>query len=287
MRYVVKSLLLLLGILVAVGAVLYFVRYIIAPPSKLEADDVVVEPLTELVDSYHPSATDINAQTDSLASIVDRLTVFRMDSLITDDLHDEMLASVLSTQSKAFIAWSQSRFSQHVWDKADHDIMRRTAADLQAYTFADKSSRALSNSDVNAIQTGVLDVLALYDEAWKAARQTDFHNGETNIARARSFINRPYISNCDALMKALADVPEKVTRTHYWYIRNLIDRDLGYPSRYSSYYDFSDKIPDIRAEISKFSYANYGVNKYEYVNKLNDMLSNYIDNGQRYFNRNW
>jgi len=279
----IKTSLLVIAILVAIGGVLFFFKTIVAPPSNVEQTDVYTPDVEKFVVGYVESKPESDFKSDEgkFRGTVDRISIFHSDGLISAAKRDEFLQKAVGTHFGRFNDWAFMKFNNKVWRSADHAEMRRVIRELRGYDVENGTKSALT-ADQDYKLSEIEGIISDYNKAWRASRNTYFGNAPRNIEEAKKYRSKPYISNCTALMKALDEMPRKVMLSHYSHVLQKV-KTLGWLSSFPNRKAFNERVGVVWADIYQFKKAGYGgVHKADYESILDKYMNEYTSAAANY-----
>ena len=101
-----KSLILAIAIAIAIGSVLFFVRYVVSPPEEISAEatakDIFNPNLKDVVSAYNPDSLSLKDAEIKFDALIDRANIFIDDKLISDKkVYDNVITAPSSTALSA------------------------------------------------------------------------------------------------------------------------------------------------------------------------------------------
>lgn len=248
MKTSIKILLLVVFIAAAVFGVLFYAKTRVAPPSDIETADQY-SPVADSICKAFDSATDPTMAADTYASSVDMIRQLYRENAIAQSGADSYLSRLANRYAHIISMQANKVFSGSVWPDASLTQLRNLVATQKQAKLTNGSSalNATGNNDLD----GVLSVLNDYDAAWRAARNTRFKDVSTakkQIDEAERYRNKSPLSNNTQLVQSLAQVREKVEKSHYSHLVALKNALRDY-STYWTWNDYDQKrmIPFDRA----------------------------------------
>lgn len=214
---ITKVIIIALALVLAVGAVLYFLRTIVRPPENIRVENVHSSDIIQLSDSYHPDTMILLDAEKMFDMIVDRADLYKNDELIDQGTYDKAISTAAIELSSAFVHWSKSKFQQSVWQKSEHLEMKRIISKLRNITVEDGSKKALDENSLSSL-TDIEDIIAKYNLAWSLARNTtfkDYDDASLKCKKAKGFASNPYLKNCKMLANALNDLDKNLENSCY------------------------------------------------------------------------
>jgi hypothetical protein len=245
---IVKSLILAFAIAVAVGGVLFFIQTVVSPPDSIKQVEVHATDLQQFSASYNPGAMNLSEAEKMLDAIIDRATIYKIDSLIGQKVYDEAVGTSATRFAKTFVDWSFSKFRQSVWKSSDHNKMKKLINKLRGI-IDQKSKYALPDS-IKTIES----VIKNYNSAWTAAKDTKFvryEDVEKKCDAADKYLEKDYLKNCKSLVNAINSVRKKLEISRYHQLKAQVDK-LQYLDSFKSKDDYDNSSKDVSTELGTF-----------------------------------
>ena len=228
---VLKSIILAIALVIAIGSVLGFIRYVVNPPEDISAratqDDIFNPDLKNFVNKYAPDSMSLADAETSFDALVDRVNIYHNDGLVTDaNVYDDAISQSAEKFAKSVISWSFSKFNQSIWNSNDHRIMLRLVAKLRKVNLANGEEKALNSSTLASL-TEIETTINEYKKAWRVTNKTIFsdYQNVTNVRNeARTYATNKYLRNCTALLNALNMLGQKQERSCYNQLFYTVER---------------------------------------------------------------
>ena len=279
---ITKSIVLAVAVAIAVGSVLIFIKYVVNPPAdvsaKATAADVFNPNLKDMVDAFHPDSLSLNDAEVAYNAIVDRISIYKNDELVTDEKTlDNTIVEASEKFSKTFIAWSLDKFNKSSWKTADHSIMLRIIEKMRKVSIEGGSKKALSAETLSSL-TEIESVIGDYKKAWGVARQTSFSSYQNVVSvrnEARTYVNKKYLGNCTDLVNALNVIGERQENSCYHQLRTTVER-LQYLYYFENRNAYNTESKRIYALIKDFKDTNaFGFSTANHAQTLANLQDSY------------
>lgn len=225
MKTSIKILLLVVFIAGAVFSVLYYAKTRVSPPSAIETTDQYT-PVADSLYKALDAAPDFASATVEYAKTCDMLRQLNRESALDQTSVDQYLSRAANRYAQAIRQYGFRIFAGSEWPESTLKELRSLIAGQKQMKLLN-GSPALSEtgkSELNAVQK----VLADYDAAWNAARNTAFKNVENarkQINTANEYLRLSPINNCTRLHAELEKVTERVANNHYSHIASFVRGD--------------------------------------------------------------
>lgn len=276
-----KSLVLAIALAVAVGGVLFFVRYIVSPPESISAmatsKDVFQPDLENVVKQYEPSEVNLKDAEVALDAIVDRAYLYWGDSLITDySIIDKIKTQSANKFAKFFHSWAINKFEQNIWYTSDHATMLRLSNKLEKMGVNDVNRKSLYEIE---------NVISNYNRAWHICKNSVFvsyENTSNAVKEANSYKNEKYLTNCTNLKNALSAVGRNLEKSRYNQLYNEVDK-LGKLENFRYESDYKEESSRIGKLVEDFKKSKaFGVSTETDATILAEKQDRY-DKSARYY----
>lgn len=268
MKTAYKVIILVLFAIGAITGVFIFAKTQVAPPEGVEPIDQYSKALTSASGSLNSAGLDIDAQRTAYLAMDDKIKRYLAEEVVTATQADNVRKTIDGTYGGQLTAFGFDLFSKSVWP--DSDIKKLVS-------YMDELGRdVLTTGDVAAPQTFFTNANELkyivdkYNKALALSRNTGFGNvnsARERINRAREYKNDTYLRNNVALVEALDKVPEKISDSHYEYVKGLLGELKNYMAYSETYYN------------DLFNKANAAVKEYRDTNLYKNKKS--IDQAER------
>ena len=226
-----KILILVGAIAVAIGGVLYFVKYVVSPPEDISAvatsKDVFNPNIQGSVAAFNPDSLNLKDAEIVFDALVDRAIIFIDDELIVDiSVYDDAISESAEIFTKTFIAWSIDKFKKTSWNTNDHETMLRLITKMRNVSNHEGSQRALSQSTLSSLAE-IESVVSDYKKALDVTRKTTFSSYQNALSvcnEAKSYATRKYLSNCTNLVNSLNTIGEKQENSRFIQLHQMVER---------------------------------------------------------------
>ena len=283
MKITVKIFLLLLFAVVAVGAVLVFIKTQVAPPGNVKFHDQYGSPLSATVATVDDK--DFPENTSNFRKAHHKVSFMNREGIITDNQSDSLITRIDTVYGSSLLDYAYLMFNSSIWPDEKIDLVSNTIAELRADKLT-HGEPAITASIDNEF-AGVDRIIADYRAAWEFTGDTAF----TNVADASQKINnietirrQPFLANNSDLMAALGRMPGAINKAHYVYLEKEIDK-LGTYRNYSQE-DFNRIIqPQVNAALNEYDAVNiYGPGKIP-LGPLEGKIRSYLLDAYEYYDR--
>lgn len=284
-----KSLILAVAIAIAIGSVLFFVRYVVSPPEDISAEatakDVFCPNLKEFVGAYNPDSLSLKDAEVKFDALIDRANIFIDDKLISDKkIYDNVITESSEKFAKSFTAWAFSKFSMSIWSNGDHETMLRLIAKMRKVSIEEGSKKALSPNTLSTL-TEIETVINNYKYAWSVTKNIRFTSYQDVVSirkTTRTYATKKYLSNCTNLVDALNAVGKKQEKSCYSQLCGKVKR-LKYLSSFEDRDEYNAESKRIYGLIKEFRETNvFGVSTAEHAKTLANMQDAYDNNAENY-----
>lgn len=219
-KNVLKITLIAMAIVLAVGAVLVFLKTRVQPPKQL----TYVNPYTE--DIHQASKNIANADEQALETefqrTTNRIKQMRQENLITDEEYTNCISEFVNAYVPAFRSWCEQRFNKSLWPGETIHFMRSRINEVKRYNT--ESGNSILCEENTAKIDEVSKVLNDYDTAWRlqsvAIRSSS--DSKSNLAKASQYKQDNLLSKCTALVNMLNNLPSRYQQLHYNHIDTLV-----------------------------------------------------------------
>lgn len=214
----IKILILVLTITFATGAILYFMKTIVTPPTNVEVRNLH----TASIEKDIMQLTDTKTMTynDSLYTLLtDKINVFSKESFLGTSEKDEQVKAFILKYIPIFNAICTKRFNSPNWDDTGFTAWRRIIDELQKIKLSD-GTLVVQGTNKNNLYN-IIGVMDEYKTAKGLAAISSFSSvakAKTDIASANNYATRRYIEH-SKIADALKNVKVKIGESHY---RNLV-----------------------------------------------------------------
>lgn len=269
----IKILILVLTITFAAGAVLYFFKTIVTPPTNVEVRNLHVASIEK--DIKQLTDTKAMGYNDSLYTLItDKIDVFSKESFLSTSEKEEQVKAFILKYVPVFNTLCTKRFNSPNWDDTGFTKWRKRIDELQKIKLSD-GTLVVQGTNKNNL-SNILGVMDEYKTAQGIASINSFYSiakAKTDIVSANSYATRTYIEH-SKIADALKNVKVKIGEAHY---RNLVLR-VRELSNYASMSqtEFQNLVTEVNNAITE-----YDANKSMYGSGAKD-LSNLKSDAGRY-----
>jgi len=263
-RTAIKLTILIAAIALAVGGVLLFLRTIVSPPTDSKSTNAHEADIVRAMENYSPGKQSLSEAEKALDNLHDRATLFYTDSLINDEVHDNVVATSSNAFATVFTDWCFEKFGQSVWSAKDHQQMSRIISKLRKKSISHGTKKAVNPQFLSSM-TKIETVIADYNAAWRAAKNTKYSSladSESKIKAADSYRTADYLCNCTSLVSALSKVRSNLEQSHYNYLVRLVNSLGNYRSMSKAEYenwtdDVIAKLNEYKSDATRVYGANH------------------------------
>lgn len=235
MRTPSKIILLILFVVIAIGAVLIFVKTQVAPPGEISFDNQYAGPLS--ADIAKVGTNGFPGCKDDFNKAYHKVSFMNKEGMLTNPQADEMIMRLDTVYGNRMVAYAYQIFNSNNWPDENIKLLSSGISGLRADKLS--NGQPAVSSDLDAAFRQVEEVLGNYNAAWAIARNTGFKSvadAQSKINSANTYKSKPYISNNTALVSALNGVPAALANSHYNYVAGLVGRlNNYYGTSYASY----------------------------------------------------
>lgn len=219
-----KILVLLFAALLAVGAVLYFVKTMLDPPAPVIAENGYVTLIDEAVNEYSESRQ--SSYEESYRPVLDRIERFHTEGRLTGKEYDRTRCELAAIYAPR-LAQDCYRRLMMSWDDNDMDEMEnRIYRLLNQRLYAGGGAVADRDSESASSLHEIADVLKLSREARNmcaAPSYISLADSRLKMAKIRSFLNNDYLKHNTSLVNGVRDYGSKLGEQHYRALTGLVD----------------------------------------------------------------
>lgn len=243
MRNTIKTLILFIATIAAIGGVLFYAKTKVeipkTPPAYNQFKYYIYKNIKILTEKEEEQ------KTDSIFTIVkDRITIFELEGKITMKEKDESLNEFISVYAPLFAKQSFSKFDKSDWSENNHPKMSSRVIELKAFKLSN-NQQVLSSSKIDSLNQ-INKIINDYNHAWTVANNTKFStvaNARNLKENANKYINNKYLSNCISLNTSLKNLMGKVGESHRDQLNDRINQLSIYNSSSQTYY-FNTLVPN-------------------------------------------
>ena len=281
MRTSAKIILLVLFVVIAVGAVLFFVKTQVAPPGDIVFKDQYSAPLN--ADVAKVGSKTFPDCKQEFTKAYHKVKFMNQEKILTNDQADGLVMKIDTVYGNRMVEYAYRMFNSSVWPNENINLITQTINGLRG----DKlhSGQSAITADMDASFSGVENILSDYRTAMSFAKNTSFKSvsdASSKIKNIDTYRNKPYLSNNTALMNALNAMPGNIANSHYNYVAGQIKKLGGYYNMSSDYF-YNSLVPQVNRLIEEYDNTGiYGGAK-KGAQSLYNMAQDYIDSAYDYY----
>ena len=239
---------LLVAMLMAIGAIVFYVKTIASPPDELSFSNQYSKELKEDIGKVKGNIT--AQQLDSLYStITDALSYQLKEQLISSADRDALLDKFVSSYIPLFLKNSNRVFGFTEWNEDELRKMKKRVIELKALRLSDGNKPVLEGNVVDSIDhiSKNVDLYFIAKKfAYKRYRYNGINNAQTAIQQAKTYAQTAPLSNCLSLVGKLNSVGTQIEKSHFNHLERLVDDVESYSSwsKYdeNSYSNFANEV---------------------------------------------
>lgn len=280
-----KVAILIIFILAAFAAVMYFQKTIVTPPMNVEVKNLHIMSVERDIDALTENKTMF--YNDSLYILLkDKIDVFYYEDFINYSERDKLTESFVLKYAPIFKTLCMKRFNSPNWGDDDFPQWKRRIAELQDVALSGGSSVAQGiNGSGLATITDIMDDYKAAKGVTAVSAFTTMTNAETVISSANKYADQSYIGLSD-IADALRRVKNNIGNSHY----NKLTLKTRGLSRYASMTEteFQRIVNDVNNAFSEYE-ANksiYGTSARD-LSSLKREASNYVSAANRYYSERY
>lgn len=213
-KNLLKSGLIALAVLLAVSAVLVFLKTRVQPPREITYVNQYKENIHQV--SEQIARADEQALEQDFLIVINRIELIKQEGLISEEESAASLSEFVNAYVPAFRDWCEQKFNKPEWPQQTLQFMRRRIDEVKRYNVANSENVAKLNE--------VDKILKDYNEAWKLknAAIRSSSDSRSNLAKANQFKQDAHLSKCTALMNMLNNLPTVYQRSHFNHVSSLV-----------------------------------------------------------------
>ena len=281
-----KIIILASALIIAVGAVLYFIKTVVDPPVSVEQRNLHAEMLDSSISKFRNSQKSKSFDDSLYLAIKDKISIFFSEEFISEAQKDVATASLVQAYVPLFRDDCYNKFNATVWKESDHKQIESRINDLRSLKVDYGNRKAVAGTfegDLHNIEVIILN----YKDAKKAAAKSTY----TTITQAKSDINTaneyaamPYISNCKDLVTKLNNVKINIANSHYQYLTNQVYGLSEYRSHTKDSY--SRLVSEVLSKLDSYvSMKSVYASGYKDISSLKKKVGEYELEANDYFTR--
>lgn len=260
----VKILLLVIGVIIAIGGVLLFMKTIVSPPQDLEFKDQYEIALNQKIEDFRK--VDSHNLEHEFAIVTDLTHRFKAESNIDDKLFDREYTEIIGVYSPKFAQYCFGQFQKSVWNENEHKWMEDRIDQLRKLTIEDGSRKIMDNYTESDGQFSIiLKIIGKYRDAKALSNRIGYSGlseARARISKVNQYKQDDYLKNNAALMKALNSLPSRLEASHYSLLRAKVSALANYYSYSPDSYDvLSDNVVAALKEYKQNAHSVYGTSR--------------------------
>lgn len=276
-----KISILVVSVIVVVGAVLFFVRTVVSPPTKTEVINQHQQILENGVNSLSSSKGML--YNDSLYdALIDKIFVFESNKLISEAQADHDKSRLINSYIPLFKSKCLKDFQTSRWGESLFPPIRKRIGELRSVKLANKTSvvQGSNASDLREIE----QVMTNYNEAKPISRIRSFRGvltARNNITNAAKYASMDYIKVSN-LKEGLSKVRSSIAESHYEYIVRKVHGLRSYRS--ITEIQFNSLVDSVNAAIKEYNSnkSMYGSDARD-LSGLHSEAGTIISNARQYY----
>lgn len=281
-----KIIILATALIVAIGAVLYFIKTVVDPPVTIEQRNLHAEAIDAAVSSFKRLNKSKNFDDSLYVAVNNKITLFHAEEYISDAQKDVATNNLVHAYLPLFKSDCYNKFNASKWNEKDHIKMTSRIKELRDLRVDYGNRRAVSGSyetDLQNIET----IIQNYKDAKNAARKSLYssvNQAKTDIDNANRYITMPYISNCTDLVNKLKNVKVNISKSHYQYLTNQVYSLADYRSYTKDSY--TKLVNEVLSKLESYvSMKNVYGSAYKDISTLKNKVGEYELEANEYFIR--
>lgn len=281
-----KIIILTTTIIVAVGAVLCFIKTVVDPPVTIEQRNLHAEAIDKAVNRFNSTNKSKNYDDSLYTAVTNKIAIFHSEEFISDTQKDVATNNLVQAYLPLFKSDCYNKFNASKWNEKDHTKMTARIKDLRDLRVDYGNRRAVTGSYESDLQN-IESIIQNYKDAKNAARKSSYssvNQAKTDIDNANRYITMPYISNCTDLVNKLSNVKVNISNSHYQYLNNQVYNLSDYRSHTKESY--TRLVSEVLSKLD--SYVNmrsvYST-AYKDISSLKKKVGEYELEANKYFTR--
>ena len=281
-----KIIILATALIVAIGAVLYFIKTVVDPPVAIEQRNLHAEAIDKAVSRFNSSNKSKTFDDSLYVAINNKITLFHAEEYISDAQKDIATNNLVHAYLPLFKSDCYNKFNAQKWNEKDHTKMTSRIKELRDLRVNYGNSRAVSGSYETDLQN-IEAIIQNYKDAKKAAQKSSYTTikaAKDDIDNANRFMSMPYISNCADLVKKLGNVRINISNSHYQYLTNQVYNLSNYRSHTKDSY--AKLVSEVLSKLDSYvSMKNVYGTGYKDISTLKRKVGEYELEANDYFTR--
>lgn len=284
MRTPTKIILLVLFVVIAVGAILIFVKTQVAPPGNVAFTDQFSAPLNQEVERI--GTNPFPGCRSDFEKASHKIAFMNAEKMLTPEQSDGIKMKINTTYGDKVVDYANGMFSSSNWPDDNIKLISSSITGLRQDRLHNGQSAITSELDGKFRQ--VEGVIGDYRTAMAFAKNSSFKSVADASSRINSidiYRNKPYLSNNAALMTALNNLPANIANSHYNYVVAQIKKLGGYNTMSETYF-YDTLVPQVERSIDEYSATDiYGSKKSS--DGLYDLMQGFLDRAYNYYNSSY
>lgn len=280
MKTPAKIIILTLCIIVAIGAVLVFIKTQLAPPGNVEFKDAYSAPLNADVEKV--GTKQFPQCKSDYVKAYHKVNFMNQEELLSNDQADGIIVKIDTVYGNRLVGYAYRIFNSSNWPDSDLDLITSTIGALRGDRLRNGQRAITQEMDESFRQ--VDGILANYRSAWAFARNTGFSSvadASSRISSIDSYRNKPYLSNNSSLMTALNNLPSAIANSHYNHVAAQVNKLGGYARMSQS--QFNSLVDQVLSTVEQYKATNiYGGSK-KSIASLEQKGADIIDRAYEYY----
>jgi len=219
-----KILVLLISVLLAAGAVLYFVKTMLDPPARVTVDNGYVALLDEAIAEYSGSRQ--TSYEESYRPVADRIERFHTEGKLTGKDYDRTRCELAVIYAPR-LAQDCYRRMMMSWDDNDMADMENRVYRLLGQRLCTGGEAVVDNDPESAASLReITDVMKLSHEAHNMCSSPTFislADSRAKMSKVRNFLNNDYLKNNRSLVESVGKYGGELSDRHYLVLSEMVD----------------------------------------------------------------
>lgn len=236
MKTSIKIILLVLFALLAIGAVLMFMKTRVAPPVDVKNEDQYEADIKAKIDSF-ASIDDFEKSKPLYADISDRLYRFNTEKYLDDENYDKYTQAIDTIYGRNLANFSYNILRKPVWPEENLNASI-TLIDILINKLL-RSGEPTLNTDLKNDLNNFKNLVTRYHEALAFSKRTGFvsvPDAAARLEQAQVYKNDEFLCNNAALVEALNNMPKLLADSHYNHVAGIVNNLANYKSCSQEYY---------------------------------------------------
>ncbi len=246
-----KILVIILAVLVATGAVLYFVKTMLDPPARVTVDNGYAALIDEAISEYSESRQ--HSYESGYRPVYDRIERFHTEGKLTGSEYDRTRSDAAAIYAPRLAQDCYRRLMME-WNDSDMDEMENRIYRLFNQRLYSSGAPVIDNDPESSRSLNeITDILKLSREARNMCTSPTFislDNSRAGMIKVRSYLSNRYLKNNTSLIEAIDEYGALLGRQHYLELSNRTDALAAYAAM--SYDEFNNQYEETMAAISEY-----------------------------------